>query len=549
METTCGWPGFSRDGFRGFRHTILILMQVLHTDCLVIGAGLAGQAYALHAARCGLRVELLSLDSPGEANSSQAQGGIIFDEETDHRPLADDIIAASDGTANPAAVEQLVRDGPAAVRELLLDELAVPFDRDLSGGLVKTREGGHGRKRIIFSKDATGRAITGAVAAGVAATKGVTRREGWMAVDLLTLSHHSPVPSDRYEPLTCFGAYVLDTVTGEIHAVLARKTVLATGGLGQIFLHTTNQPGSVGHGMAMAYRVGARLIDLEYVQFHPTVFARKNAPRFLVTEAIRGEGAVIVNSRGERFVDRVDPRGSLAPRDVVARAIRNELAASGEPCAFLDLSAMEPGFIARRFPGVHARCLEHGVDITREPIPVVPAAHYTCGGVHTDLDGRTNIRDLNAIGETACTGLHGANRLASTSLLECLTGARAAAAADAVDLARPPALRTGPRAWVSPVREADPLLIRQDMLQIQHTMWNYAGVVRSAERLSRARRILVELREEIQTFYRGCRLTRELVELRNAVQAALLVVHAASLNPVGRGCHYVERDGEKSQPG
>ena len=518
-------------------------MHIIHTDCLVIGAGLAGSAYALHAARAGLRVELLSLGGPDAANSDKAQGGIIFGENVDSETLARDIVAASDGTSNPAAIEQLVRDGPVAVRELLLNELHVPFDRDRSGELVKTREGGHSEKRIIFAKDTTGHAITQAVAGGVAAQSGVTRRQGWMAVDLLTLSHHSAAPADRYEPLTCFGAYVLDTASGEVHAIVARKTVLATGGLGQIFLHTTNHPGSVGHGVAMSYRVGARLIDLEFVQFHPTVFAKKNAPRFLVTEALRGEGAVIVNAAGDRFVDKVDPRGSLAPRDVVARAIRNELASSGEPCAFLDLSAIEPEFVVQRFPGVHSSCLAHGVDITRDPIPIVPAAHYACGGVHTDLNGRTNIRDLNAVGETACTGLHGANRLASTSLLECLTGARAAAMADAADLSAAPVARPVPQAWKSPTREADPVLVRQDILQIQHTMWNYAGVIRSAERLNRARRILLELREEIQSFYRGCRLTRELVELRNAVQTALLVVHAASLNPVSKGCHYVESDG------
>lgn len=517
-------------------------MDVIHTDCLVIGAGLAGSAYALHAARAGLKVELLSLGGPEAANSSQAQGGIIFDDEAHPELLASDIVAASAGTSNPAAVDQLVREGPRAVRDLLLGELDVPFDRDATGDLVKTREGGHSEKRIIFSKDATGRAITTAVATGVAAAKGVTRREGWMAVDLLTLSHHSPEPADRYEPLTCFGAYVLDTTADKVLAIVARKTVLATGGLGQIFLHTTNQPGSVGHGVAMSYRVGARVIDLEYVQFHPTVFAKKNAPRFLITEALRGEGAVIVNAKGERFVDPLHPRGSLAPRDVVARAIRNELAESGEPCAFLDLSAMKPEFAKQRFPGIYARCLEHGVDIARDPIPIVPAAHYSCGGVHTDLDGRTNIRGLNAIGETACTGLHGANRLASTSLLECLTGARATATADIADLARSQESRPLPQAWKSPTRDADPVLVRQDMLQIQHTMWNYAGVVRSPERLNRARRILLELREEIQTFYRGCRLTRELVGLRNAVQTALLVVHAASLNPVSKGCHYVETE-------
>jgi L-aspartate oxidase len=518
-------------------------MKILRTDCLVIGAGLAGSAYALHAARQGLAVELLSLADPMAANSDWAQGGIIYDTASDPAALARDILEASDHTANPKAIAQLVREGPAAVKEFLIDELQVGFDRAANGNLDFTREGGHSERRIIHAKDATGHAILQSVATRVDATPGITRRAGWVAIDLLTLSHNSPDPADKYEPLTCFGAYVLDTATGGTVAIVAKKTILATGGLGQIFLHSTNQPGSVGHGVAMAYRVGARLIDLEYVQFHPTVFAKKNAPRFLITEALRGEGGVLVNARGERFLDAADPRGSLAPRDVVARSIKHELAASGEPCVFLDVSALKPDFLRERFPGIHERCLQHGVDITREPIPVVPAAHYACGGVHTDLQYRTNIRHLNAIGETACTGLHGANRLASTSLLECLTGAKFAARTDAADIAAGGFRTPDPRPWESPIRVADPVLVRQDMLQIQHTMWNYAGVVRSPKRLTRARRILLELREEIQSFYRGCQLTRELIELRNAVQTALLVVHAASLNPTSRGCHYLV-DGE-----
>ncbi len=514
-------------------------MRTYRTDCLVIGAGLAGSAYALQAAKLGLDVELLSLAEPLAANSDWAQGGIIYDTAPDPAALARDIVAASDGTANPAAVEHLVREGPRAVEELLLDELAVGFDRDGAGALDLTREGGHSARRIIHAKDATGHAILAAVAARVDATPRIVRRAGWVAIDLLTLSHNSDDLSDRYQPLTCFGAYVLDTATGETAAIVAKKTVLATGGLGQIFLHSTNQPGSVGHGVAMAYRVGARLIDLEYVQFHPTVFAKKNAPRFLVTEALRGEGGVLLNARGERCLDAIDPRGSLAPRDVVARAIKQELAASGEPNVFLDLSAMRPEFIRERFPTIHERCRAHGVDISREPIPVVPAAHFACGGVHADLAGRTSVRHLNAIGETGCTGLHGANRLASTSLLECLVSAKFAALADGTDIARGDFRLPEPRAWASPGREADPVLVRQDMLQIQHTMWNYAGVVRSPKRLTRARRILLELREEILSFYRGCRLTRELIELRNAVQTALLIVHAASLNPHSKGCHHV----------
>ncbi len=519
-------------------------MQLIQTDCLVVGAGLAGSAYALRAAGHGLSSQLLSLADPLEANSDLAQGGIIYDTSSDPGELARDIFDAGDGLSNPAAVEQLVREGPRIVRQFLMEDLGVEFDHDEAGRLDFTREGGHGERRIIHSRDATGHAILSAVAKRVDSTPRITRRAGWVAIDLLTLSHNSGSPADKYEPLTCYGAYVLDTATGRTAAILAKKTVLACGGLGQIFLHTTNQRGSVGHGMAMAYRVGARLIDLEYVQFHPTVFAKKNAPHFLVTEALRGEGAVLVNSRGKHFMEAAHPKGSLAPRDVVARAIRHELAATGEPCVYLDLSGMPPGFAAERFPNIHKRCLAHGVDFEREPIPVVPAAHFSCGGVHTDLDGRTSVRHLNAIGETACTGLHGANRLASTSLLECLTGATFSAGADAADIARQRFHLPEPSPWESPTRSADPVLIQQDMLQIQHTMWNYAGVVRSARRLTRARRILLELREEIQSFYRGCAPTRELIELRNAVQTALLVVHAAALNPISKGCHFVAADDE-----
>jgi len=517
-------------------------MQILRTDCLVIGAGLAGSAYALQAARLGLKVELLSLSEPLAANSDWAQGGIIYEPNGGAEVLARDIFEASDRTANPVAVEHLVREGPTAVQELLLDELHVGFDRSESGELHLTREGGHSERRIIHAKDTTGHAILSAIAARVDHTPNISRRAGCVAIDLLTLSHTSNDLADRYLPLTCFGAYVLDTATGETVAIIAKKTILATGGLGQIFLHSTNQPGSVGHGVAMAYRVGARLIDLEYVQFHPTVFAKKNAPRFLVTEALRGEGAMLLNARGHRFMDTLDPRGSLASRDVVARAIKQELAATGEACVYLDLSAMTSEFIRDRFPTIYQRCLQHGVDITTDPIPVVPAAHFACGGVHADLNGRTSVRHLNAIGETGCTGLHGANRLASTSLLECLVSAKFAALTDGTDIARETFRLPEPPEWESPTREADPVLIRQDMQQIQHTMWNYAGVVRSPKRLTRARRILSELSEEIQTFYQGCRPTRELIDLRNAVQTALLVVHAASLNPHSRGCHFVTEE-------
>jgi len=514
-------------------------MKAVRTDCLVIGSGLAGVAYALHAARAGLDVVLLSKGGEHDTNSDMAQGGIIFDTAKSAGSLAADIMEASAGTANPAAVDNLVEHGPLAVEELLMAAYPVDFDRDEADLLEFTREGGHSERRIIHARDLTGHEILRSVSQQAAEESRITRCTGAIALDLLTLSHNAEGAENRYAPLTCFGAWVLLPDADEPVPFIAKKTILATGGLGQIYQHTTNWRGTVGHGVAMAYRVGARVIDLEYVQFHPTVFYGKNVPRFLITEAVRGEGAVLVNAKGEHFMEKVHERASLAPRDIVSRAIHREMADSGEPCVFLDLAAMDRERLQDRFPTVYTNCLKHGVDISREAIPVVPAAHYSCGGVHVDLHGRTNIRNLNAIGETGCTGLHGANRLASTSLLECLVGGKSAAIKDAEDIKYQSFKLPEPRPWKSPKYEADPTLIAQDLNMVQQTMWNYAGIVRTPRRLTRARRILLEAREEIQSFYRNCRVTPELVELRNAVQTALLVVRAATLNQRSRGAHFV----------
>ena len=514
-------------------------METIRTDCLVIGAGLAGAAYALNAARAGLNVALVSRGSDFDANSDRAQGGIIYDTAGADGSLNQDILEASAGTANPAAVSHLVEHGPAAVEELLMGDYPVEFDRDPDGSLQFTREGGHSERRIIHARDMTGHAILKSVSRQVSEEPRISRYTGATAVDLLTLSHNAEGAAARYAPLTCFGAWILMPGAEEPVAFIAKKTILATGGLGQIYQHTTNWAGSVGHGVAMAYRVGARVIDMEYVQFHPTVFYGKRAPRFLITEAIRGEGAVLVNAAGDHFMEKVHPRASLAPRDIVSRAIHRELTESGEPCVFLDLDAMDRTRLKERFPTVYTSCLRHGVDISSEPIPVVPAAHYSCGGIHTDLDGRTSIRNLNAVGETGCTGLHGANRLASTSLLECLTSGKFTALHDAADIKSLEFELPEPRPWQSPDYEPDPTLIAQDLDLVQQTMWNYAGIVRTSRRLTRARRILLEAREEIQSFYRNCRVTPDLVELRNAVQTALLVVRAATLNQRSRGAHFV----------
>jgi len=526
-------------------------MNPTRTDCLVIGAGAAGAVYALQAARAGLQVTLITgARELTASNSLWAQGGIIYDVH-DHGNgdlLRADIDTASGHSANPAAVDAIVRDGPRLVRELLIDDLGVAFDRDDGGALRFTREASHSRHRIIYAKDHTGRAILTALhrrlaelaAAGTLPGGGsLTVATGCFAVDLLTLSHSSVDFLDRYRPLSCIGAHVLDVAAGEVRPIMAKKTVLATGGLGQVYLHSTNDAAAYGHGVAMAYRVGARVIDMEYVQFHPTVFHRRGERPFLVSEAVRGEGGVLINQQGEAFMERYHPDGSLAPRDVISRSIHSELLRGASDTVYIDLSGVDADYARRRFPTINARLLAAGVDMTREPIPVVPAAHYSCGGIHTDMAGNTNIAHLSAIGETACTGLHGANRLASTSLLECVVMGATAAGRHAAEIGSGadfhlPAVRP----WEMASAEPDDELITQDLNVIRNTMWNYVGLVRTAKRLDRASHLLRELKSEIDGFYADNALTPRLLALRNAVQTALLITYAALRNPRSTGCHY-----------
>ena len=522
------------------------MSERIDSDVLVLGCGIAGGTAALELAEAGLDVVVVTRAAErGESNTYWAQGGIIFRGEEDSPDLlVHDILNAGAGLCLEQAARTLAAEGPALVQSLLIDRIAVPFDRKPDGRLALGREGGHSIARIAHAADATGRAIENALIAALSRHPRVRFLTSHTAVDLLTPAHHGRDRRAIYDPLSCVGAYVLDQSSGEIVRCLARATILATGGLGQIFLRSTNPVGSRGDGLAMAYRAGARVINTEYVQFHPTAFYHRNAPCFLITEAVRGAGAKLVDERGTPFMERYDPEWKdLAPRDVVSRSIHSEILRRGVTNVYLDLRSNIPAErIRAEFPEMVRGCLEYGIDITRDLLPVVPAAHYSCGGVWVDEDGHSTVDRLYAVGEVSCTGLHGANRLASTSLLEGLVwGHRSArhivANAElrrAVDFEQiPPWRPTGAEA-------PDPALIAQDMSSIKHIMWNYVGLVRTKHRLARAIQDLRNLEVEIERFYRAAAMTDELVGLRNAVRVALIVTLAAWENPESRGCHYRE---------
>ena len=510
------------------------------TDVLVIGSGLGGCAAALAAVRAGARVVMLTKASGAEeSNTWYAQGGIIYQGLLDSpERLAADVVAAGGGLCDPAAVDLLSREGPRLVKRLLIDEVGVPFDRVNDGSLDLTAEAAHSVARIIHREDATGRSIEEAMLAAVGREPNVTILTHRTAIDLLTLSHHSRNPRDVYAPPTCVGAYVFDQQTRRVEPWMARETILATGGLGRIYLHTTNPQGACGDGVAMAYRAGARCINMQFVQFHPTTLYH-GGERFLISESLRGEGARLVDAAGREFMHDYHPDGSLAPRDIVARGIHEMMHETGAACAYLDITHKPAAWIRGRFPQIYGRCREVGIDITAQPIPVVPAAHYSCGGIAVDEWGRSSMRRLRAVGEVSCTGLHGANRLASTSLLECLVwGTRTGE-----DAARNSA--SGAEHYVPEIAEwqyetepVDPALVAQDWLTIRQTMWNYVGLVRSRKRLDRAHQILRGLHLEIGEFYASSELSDALISLRNGVQAALAVLLAAIEARESRGCHY-----------
>lgn len=523
--------------------------ETVQCDVLIIGCGVAGATAALRLAANNehLRIVVLTkTDDPHESNTYYAQGGIIY-EGVDDSPeqLAQDLIRAGDGMNNRRAVEILAHEGPRLVRELLIERYQVPFTLDADAVPERTREAAHSTSRILHVNDATGRGIQEKLVAALRACPNIELHTDIVAVDLLTPAHHSLDRLAIYEPLSCVGAYVLDRNTGVVHTVLSRVTILASGGLGQIFLHTTNPEGATGDGLAMAYRAGARILNAEYVQFHPTTFYHRGEARFLISEALRGEGARLLNSDGEPFMHHYDPEWKeLAPRDVVARSIHREMLRTGASYVYLDIASVMPAErIRERFPTICQNCAVYGVDPTQEPIPVVPAAHYFCGGVWVDEWGRTDLQRLYAVGEVSCTGLHGANRLGSSSLLEGLVwGYRAAGdiLESIADWHHVPA-GTIPAWQATPSSHpADPALVEHDMATIKHSMWYYVGLVRSRRRLERALRDLNNLRQDIDAFYHAVSLEPGIIELRNAAQAALVVAGAAWANRESHGCHYRE---------
>ncbi|GAB4016147.1 MAG: L-aspartate oxidase [Bdellovibrio sp.] len=511
-------------------------------DVLIIGTGVAGLSAAAKLAEHGHKIGLVTREKdPNITNTYWAQGGIIYSNED--ASLSEDIMKASAYTSNPGAVSVFTKREGAAIKELLLERAHTDFERDESHELKMTMEAAHSKARIIFKGDYTGKEIQVSLLNYLKDQNrfpNVSILSAHTAIDLLTPVHHGRRIDQRYEENKVIGAYIFNQDRGKVVKVMAKKVVLATGGIGALYLHHSNAEGARGDGHAMAKRAGATLINMEFIQFHPTTFFDKSTHRrFLISEAVRGEGGVLLNSKGERFMQKYHPDKELAPRDVVARSIDEEMIETKHECVYLDISHKDENWIKERFPTIYNHCLEKGVDITKQPIPVVPAAHYTCGGVKTDLEGRTELKNLYAVGEVACTGLHGANRLASTSLAEGLTWG-VIAAEDILKTINDCELYSANEIndWVESTEPADLALIHQDWLTLKQTMWNYVGLTRTSNRLKRAQAMFRELWDEIQRFYKDARLHDELIGLRNAIEVSSQVLSASRRNKNSIGCFY-----------
>ncbi len=499
-------------------------------DYLVIGSGVAGLTFALNAADHG-DVLVITKRSTNDSATAWAQGGIaaVLDPADSFEAHMNDTLTTGGGIAQPGVVDFVVREGPEGVRQLMA--LGAEFSRGVGeGDLDLTREGGHSARRVVHAGDITGREVQRALAAAVADHPRIQVREETMAIDLIELSKLGG-------PRHVVGAYALDEETGDVHTIVARGTVLASGGAGKVYLYTSNPDVATGDGVAMAYRAGAQIANMEFFQFHPTCLYHPAARAFLISEALRGEGGVLRLLDGTAFMERHHALKDLAPRDVVARAIDFEMKRTGADCVFLDMSAKGADYLESRFPNIHAECLQYGIDMRREPIPVVPAAHYMCGGVVTDPRGKTNIPGLYAVGEVTCTGLHGANRLAGNSLLEGLVFGHRVAEAIRKD-----------REWHPPevpdwdvglaVRSDEAVIVSHNWEELRRFMWNYVGIVRSTKRLRRAAARVALLKDEIREYYWRHLVNRDLLELRNIADVAELIIACASARRESRGLHY-----------
>jgi L-aspartate oxidase len=507
-------------------------------DVLIVGGGLAGLSLALRLAD-HRRVSVLAKRSLTEGATLYAQGGIaaVLASDDSFEAHVGDTLGAGAGLCHPDIVDHVVHRAPDAIRWLI--ELGVPFSedhqRDDAVGYHLTREGGHSHRRVIHAADTTGRAVETSLEHRVRSHPNIRLFEQHIAVDLITTAKFGLPGPDR-----CVGAYVLDKLAGRVEVFSASSVVLATGGASKVYLYTTNPDTSTGDGIAIAWRAGCRVANMEFVQFHPTCLYHPRAKSFLISEAVRGEGGRLLLPDGSAFMQRHDPRGELAPRDIVARAIDHEMKRGGYDCVYLDISHKPAEFVTRHFPNIYGRCLEFGYDMTREPVPVVPAAHYTCGGIMTNRDGATDVDGLYAIGECAFTGLHGANRLASNSMLECLVFSESAAHRILQSPIAPPiSVDRLPRWDESRVTDPDEqIVVSHNWDELRRFMWDYVGIVRTSKRLQRAARRVDLLREEIQDYYSNFRVNNDLLELRNLVLVAELIIRSALARRESRGLHF-----------
>jgi L-aspartate oxidase len=505
-------------------------------DFVVIGSGIAGLSFALKAAKHG-SVAVITKRKGADTNTAWAQGGIacVTSDEDSFQLHVRDTLEAGAGLCDEAVVRTIVTEGPERIRELA--DLGVQFDdREASGHreLDLGKEGGHSKRRVLHVRDATGKEIEETLLRQLAKQSNTALLENHMAVDLITAAKLGFATEDR-----CLGVYILNERSGEVETIRSDRIVLATGGCGKVYLYTTNPGIATGDGVAMAWRAGLEIANMEFIQFHPTCLFHAEAKSFLISEAVRGEGGILRNDHGEDFMKRYDPRGSLAPRDIVARAIDAEIKRSGARCVFLDITHRSPEFIRERFPHIYQTCLRFGIDMSKQAIPVVPAAHYQCGGIKTDVDGAASLPGLYAIGEVACTGMHGANRLASNSLLEGLVVAHRAAVA-AMQKQVSGNQKVALPEWQSGnVQDVDEMVvIYHNWDEIRRLMWDYVGIVRTDKRLQRASARLRNLQREIHEFYWNFKVSVDLLELRNLATVAALIVDSALSRKESRGLHY-----------